>query len=55
MENFEKFREDKLSRMLKIERFAGETFAKMAQNREIRESFSPRKFLPLKYYNSSLS
>ena len=41
MGNFGKFREDKLSRMLKIERFAGETFAKMAKNREIRESFSP--------------
>ena len=48
MENFGKFREDKLLRMLKIERFARETFAKMAKFREIRESLSPRKFIPLK-------
>ena len=48
MKNFY-FRRKKLSRFFVLLFSKAETFAKMGKNRENRESFCPRKFLPLKY------
>ena len=52
VENFLLFLEQKLSRVLDLAYALAETFTGKAKKCENRESFCPRKFLPLKYYEA---